>query len=456
MTSKTKYPLGLKFAIIILAMGTLIGALIVFVSYQVYSSQNYQRYVDQGNSLESATSKYVDWDKIDYYLATGQTDEEYDRTLSTLRAFSDAAGAEYLFILKPTPAGAIYVYDSDTSEDRVGLGEFLAWDDEFAVQSDALVKGQEIDPVTTNGEYGRLLSIYKPMFDSSGEFVAYIGLDFSVEQLSNQASDFIQRLVIVAIASTLVMTVLFVFFVRRAVVKPINKIAHATDSYLNSNEEEEEEAAESLMCLDINTHDEIQSLSRSLKHMVGDIDQHIEDLEEANRRAASDPLTGLLNREAFREQASAQIVHDHSNDLHIFIMLDLDNFKQINDTRGHSKGDEVLLACSQAIKSHFRGSDLVSRMGGDEFAIFYKSMATLSDIEERAEQIRTAIKKIIIDEDITTSASIGISFSSARDNYSYQRLYILADEAMYEAKANGRDTFVINAACVNQRRRKDD
>lgn len=285
--------------------------------------------------------------------------------------------------------------------------------------------------------------MYLPMHDSSGNFVAYMGVDFSVEHIKQEQYDFAKRLIAMAVGIAIVITLLFVALLNRMVVGPINQIAMSASEYLVEVKQDYFREVNSITKLEINTKDELQSLSESIKSMAIKIDQYMNNLKEANEKASKDPLTSLLNREAFREKASSVIVKDHSSDTHAFLMIDLDNFKNINDTYGHSVGDEVLIACAKAIKSKFRTGDLIARLGGDEFAVFYKNLLEVEDIERRAQSICSGIASLSFKEGFTVRASIGIAYSKANKGNSYQRLYMIADEALYEAKENGRNTYVV-------------
>ena len=127
-------------------------------------------------------------------------------------------------------------------------------------------------------------------------------------------------------------------------------------------------------------------------------------------------------------------------------LIDLDNFKPLNDALGHPKGDECLQRTARILKEIFRETDIVARLGGDEFIVYAPTMQAMNVIQVKAESF---LQRILIDypvpgknDVVRVSASIGIALCS-EDYASYEHLYSIADSALYEAKQQGRNTYVI-------------
>lgn len=159
---------------------------------------------------------------------------------------------------------------------------------------------------------------------------------------------------------------------------------------------------------------------------------------EILRLRDTDHLTKLLNRRGAERFVQNYVATD---DLCAMIILDLDNFKLLNDTLGHSKGDECLIIISKIIKETFRHTDCVSRLGGDEFMIFMPQLLNEDCAIIKCKDIlkKLPIKYKYIDQEILITSSIGISFSRKSCNDLYEKLYKEADIAMYLAKKNGKN-----------------
>lgn len=162
--------------------------------------------------------------------------------------------------------------------------------------------------------------------------------------------------------------------------------------------------------------------------------------------SATDPLTGLYNRRATEEQIAKQMETDGKNPSCVrpLISIDLDKFKLVNDTYGHVEGDALLIAVADTIRSSVRTSDIVGRIGGDEFIVYLGNVSDKEDAKAVADKLCTAIRGLSArkPEWSEISASIGISFAD-RAEIQMEELYIAADKAMYCSKGNGRNQYQI-------------
>ena len=161
--------------------------------------------------------------------------------------------------------------------------------------------------------------------------------------------------------------------------------------------------------------------------------------------ANTDPLTGLLNRRAFnRAGADAWDAFVGRTQAFALALLDLDNFKSINDLNGHSAGDAVLCSVASNLQQAVRASDVVARIGGEEFAIVLSGV-TLETGRSWAESLRNRIATCIVstdDDPIRYTASIGVAVAQPRDA-SFEAVYGRADRALYQAKRQGRNKVVL-------------
>ncbi|MBJ7539097.1 sensor domain-containing diguanylate cyclase [Marinomonas transparens] len=160
--------------------------------------------------------------------------------------------------------------------------------------------------------------------------------------------------------------------------------------------------------------------------------------QELFRLATTDPLTGLLNRRELQAQAQ-KIAHraERKSSTFALFAIDVDFFKQVNDTHGHQTGDKVLIHLANTLSKERRKNDLVARVGGEEFVLL------LPDIDEEnafllAEKIRTLIGKQSI-ENIKITVSIGLVVTRQNTQTDFYTLLTLSDKALYEAKNAGRN-----------------
>ena len=175
---------------------------------------------------------------------------------------------------------------------------------------------------------------------------------------------------------------------------------------------------------------QIQDISER-KHFVGQLEFF----------ADHDPLTSLYNQRRFRIDVDRQLAYGRRHGGNgAVLMLDLDQFKMINDQYGHAAGDAVIIAVASALKVVSRETDLVARLGGDEFAILLPETA-LSDAETHAEKVLQAIRGVCVEgagTGIKVAASCGVAGFQADDGQCADDLLINADLALFQAMESGR------------------
>lgn len=157
------------------------------------------------------------------------------------------------------------------------------------------------------------------------------------------------------------------------------------------------------------------------------------------KMAHTDPLTGLPNRVLFQDQLLAAQEHNRRHrDRFALLFLDLDKFKEINDTLGHGAGDHVLKEVAARIQAALRGEDIVARLGGDEFVVLVRDLEHAEDAVDAAERLLRALEKPIeLDKRrVLVGVSVGISICPD-DSEHAEELKQQADAAMYRAKADG-------------------
>jgi diguanylate cyclase (GGDEF)-like protein len=193
-----------------------------------------------------------------------------------------------------------------------------------------------------------------------------------------------------------------------------------------------------------------ETKNQGLKDYIIHINEAL-DLKEAeccrlHELANIDPLTGLLNRRTYTEvteRFKASLSggeHNRKNGLKSvgFIIIDVDYFKLVNDNHGHGVGDEVLKEVAFAIKNSLRQSDLIFRMGGDEFSAIIPNVDNVG-IRRLAEKVRKAVAELTFKTDIKITVSAGGAIAQNEDEF--EELSSLADKALYKAKGKGRNFF---------------
>ena len=217
----------------------------------------------------------------------------------------------------------------------------------------------------------------------------------------------------------------------------LHLLAGVDEVYLNSLEKEEWSVSKALIWQTVLGLLIFMAviITRNILHALKD-DEKSRQLEN---KADTDLLTDLYNKMA-TERKIKEYLATHPDEMGMMFVLDIDNFKKINDTMGHAFGDEVLRTIGTHIRAEFRATDIVGRTGGDEFTIFLCNMKEEAIIKSEAKRVEQFFKNFRAGEYVkyATTASIGVSVYP-KDGKDFTALYKAADQALYVAKKRGKN-----------------
>lgn len=187
--------------------------------------------------------------------------------------------------------------------------------------------------------------------------------------------------------------------------------------------------------------------------VFSDINERKVQIEQLATQVQIDPLTGILNRLAFQQNTQKCLSELAEGGSLAMIMLDLDDFKQINDEYGHPKGDYVLKEIAGILQRTFRADDLLGRLGGDEFGIVLLNVENGDFLAARAQNLLAEVAKIELVDGVT-GISCSLGFAVARSSsMTYEQLYENADAALYTAKRRNKGSYCIPMSSVIQSNR---
>ncbi|MBH9551750.1 putative bifunctional diguanylate cyclase/phosphodiesterase [Inhella gelatinilytica] len=202
------------------------------------------------------------------------------------------------------------------------------------------------------------------------------------------------------------------------------------------------------LVVDWHRGDELGELGEHLNHAGQQIDGLLADMEAKNTQlrqmAMYDHLTQLPNRTLFREVFTHEAAFARRNQQRLALLfVDLDRFKNINDTLGHAAGDRLLLAVSERLRAAVRGSDLVCRISGDEFLLLLREASSVESVQLVAQRLLASLsegQEVAEGQLAAVSASVGIALFP-EDGENFDELVRHADMAMYRAKQTGRASY---------------
>lgn len=194
----------------------------------------------------------------------------------------------------------------------------------------------------------------------------------------------------------------------------------------------------------------IHALSIDKDYVIGFFEDYNEQMsqnntiKEINKKNQTDGLTGLYRREYFVNRVESILKrHSGENGICALFLLDLDHFKEINDTFGHDAGDVVLRDMSHIIRDCVRSTDLAGRLGGDEFVLFIQNVSNPNGVQICAEKLVANLKKQYGDGEKTVLVSASIGVVPVTTEKTFEELYKKADKALYQVKNAHKDGYKI-------------
>lgn len=310
---------------------------------------------------------------------------------------------------------------------------------------------------------GQITHVFKLSHHFSGEdiFLAEVAFHTAGEVVFDRLRVGFQMIIVSALIKSAALTLLFFWAFRQRLGAPLEKLTGAVtavdldslnDRHIDLQQTQENELTKletafnrmlSRLERERLEHDSVlENLNKGLEEQVA---ERTHELQQANRQleqlVRTDQLTGAANRRHFVERAQFEVLRAQRQHTPLsLLMMDLDRFKKINDTWGHATGDEVLRNFAMVVQAELRATDMLARLGGEEFALLLPNTGHEGAIEV-AQRILGVVRHQSIDTDnaqVRYSVSIGTAFLAAQET-SYEAMFMRADKALYRAKENGRD-----------------
>ena len=276
-----------KVVLIVIAAEILLGAFASITGFVLYRQVSIGKFVDIAHGLTEAASVAIDAERIDEFLEQGEKADDYKAIEAMLYKIRNGfPQALYLYVYRILPDGCHVVFDLDASDGEAGSdpGTVVAFDPSFEPYLPNLLKGEPIDPIISDDQYGWLLTVYKPLKNFEGKTVAYVAADISMgEIITDQAKFFIKLLSMFFGLSIIIMSIVLEFM-KRGIVHPVNRMASGAMHFAYNLEQDSANDVQELESLDIASSDEIGHLYKALTKMCKDSIGFIRRLEAAAER----------------------------------------------------------------------------------------------------------------------------------------------------------------------------
>ena len=452
--------LSLRLPLMFILSFLVIVLVVVLLVYQRFEKRTVEEYTAMGESATMLMTKEFDPDKVPLYMEENFQLEEYKEIRQRLIFIKENyPDVMYMYIYHFIPEGGEVIFDLDSeySLDADPPGTIYDPDPAVVPYMNDLCAGKEIPVLTGDTGDGYMLTYMRPVHDSQGNYSCHVCVDFSMEALHKKDLRFVLGLFLMIALITFLIAAVVIYFMRKTVTGPINRMKQATDSFSYENESDHINNIGIMEKLGISTGDEIEDIYRlfiafmknnlSFMQNLSKAENYIKhkdaQIGQISKAAYKDTLTGVGSKSAYIKK-----VEELNNILKVgncdfaVVMADINNLKHINDEYGHKAGDSYIQGSCHLICETFKHSP-VYRIGGDEFVVIlqgqdYENRLALSD------SLKAAFEESFCQTDKEPwqrySAAIGMAECSSDDN-TFELVFKRADQIMYDAKKSFKSKF---------------
>ena len=443
-----------KLLLIVLFSSLFVSLSISLISYMLFKSGVTDDRIKTVDGINAIILNELNPYMIDEYISLGRSSKEYRDIEERFYGIKNSnPDIKYLYVYKVEPDGCHVVFDLNTLYEEGDKPGYIAPFDKNLTQSDIddLIAGRPLRPIISDDEYGYLLTLYKPLYDSSGKCRCYAVLDYSMDILTDYLRTFIIKLIALFAGCFVFILTLSMAFIENHIILPVNTMAYCAQNFSYDSLESRKEHIERIEGLQIKTGDEIENLYRSLLKTMENVVDYLENLHKAkmqvadmqvkvfamDRIAHKDSLTGVKNKTSYVE--TIEILNraiKEENPQFCIVMVDVNYLKRVNDTYGHERGNEYLINACRLVCSVF-GEEHVYRVGGDEFVVIIEgekvSLCKYFVGQFNAEMGRKNANELLEPWE-KVSAAVGVAFYEPGVDKSADEVFKRADKEMYENK----------------------
>ena len=381
-----------KIMLVLIIASLLIATTATAISYMLFSNSTIEEHKKLADGVAGLAAQSIDAEKVDEYIEKGESAEGYTETEEMLYKLKNSSpDIKYVYVYKIMEDGCHVVFDLDIDgEEGAAPGEVIEFDESFADYIPALLKGEEIEPLITDDTYGRLLTVYKPVYDQNGVCRCYAAVDISMELISSYGYGFVARLISMLLGFFVLILAAGTWLVRHNLLLPVNTMAYCAGAFAYNSDEARVESVERLKDIDIRTGDEIENLYHALVKTTDESMQYVSDIQH-HTETISKMQNGLIMVLADMVESRDKCTGDHVRKTAAYAKIIMEEMKK----RGFYKDqmtDEFINDVINAAPLHDIGkiyiSDVILNKPGkltdEEFEIM-KSHTTLgSTIIDRA------------------------------------------------------------------------
>ena len=370
----------------------IIVVVVTTISYLVFKEDSFHRKTAMARSALYVARDSIDAGRVDDYIRNGEAAEGYLQTKRRLEQLMHSADdIEYIYVYRILEEGSLVVFDLD-AEGVPGSapGTLEPHDREIQDRLEHFLAGEDIEPISSNGEYGWLLTAYAPIRDAEGVCQCYVAVDMDLRSVAVTGYQFLARISSLFLGFLVVVMTLAFWLVEYNVIWPVNRLAEKTEGLAFDSEEARQETVDSLKALDIRTGDEIESLYNAVVKTADDMVRYIASVHRQGEKIGR-LQNGLILVLADMVESRDQCTGDHVRKTAAYTGIIMRRLRE-KGVYADQLTDEFIRDVENSAPLHDVGKIEVpdsilnkpGRLTDEEFAIMKKHAAAGRDIIARA------------------------------------------------------------------------
>ncbi len=369
-----------------------VAVVTTIISYILYYNFSMSQYINSCTSVAMISAKQIDPEKIDEYLLLGKDQPDYMRIENNLESIRQGnPDIEYIYIYKFNENDVEVIFDLDTPEVKgQEPGAHIEIEEYLLPYKQDLLEGKEIEPLLDDTIYGRLLTVFEPVYDSKGECVCYAAADIKVDDIKIAILNYMTKVFSLFMGFYIFILALCIWLVDYHLIYPIAAMTLSARKFAYDSEEAREISVDRLQHLDIYTGDEIENLYESLSKTIAETVGYLEDVEAKGAEIAH-MQSGLIYVLADMVESRDKNTGDHVRKTVAYVRLIMEKMKE-KGIYSDILTDEYIDDVSNSAALHDVGKIMVSdlilnkpgRLTDEEYELMKKHTTAGSKIIESA------------------------------------------------------------------------
>ncbi|MBO4890813.1 MAG: HD domain-containing protein [Lachnospiraceae bacterium] len=318
-----------KIISIITAIMVCVAVVTTMISYILYENFAMRQYTYACTSAAKLAANLIDPDRIEEYINEGTESDEYRKIEARLLGIRNGnPDIEFIYVYKFTDDGVTVLFDLDTPEVKAQkAGEHIPLEEYLIPYKDALLAGNELEPLLDDTNYGKLLTVFQPVFDTAGNCVCYAGADIKVDNIRMTSLNYMTKVFSLFMGFYIFILALCIWLVDYHLIYPIAAMTMSARKFAYDSEEGRDISIDRLQHLDISTGDEIENLYESLSKTIAETVGYLQDVEEKGEEIAH-MQNGLIYVLADMVESRDKNTGDHVRKTAAYVKLITEKMKE--------------------------------------------------------------------------------------------------------------------------------